>query len=101
MSEHTVQYETDYMRGYSEGYDAGRAHERKIADAAAAVAATAHADALIDARLEMHDEVLGRIHRMKEKAIRARDIAKAKTIEAVIQSVRTMFAEPDQEESET
>jgi hypothetical protein len=91
----------DYLRGYRDGYDAGRAREREIADASAAKAATAHADALIDARLEMHDDVLGRIYRMREKAVRSGDLSKAATIEAVFQSVRAMLADPAREESET
>jgi hypothetical protein len=93
---------TDYARGYADGYDAGRAHERTIAGDAAAKAATAHADAIIDARLEMHDEVLGRIHRQLEKSVRAgANNTEIMTIRAIIQSVRKMFAEPDREESET
>ena len=93
---------SDYARGYDDGYQAGVAHERERAAADAAATATAHADALIDARLEMHDEVLGRIHRMRDKAIRrGANTTEIMTIRAIIQSVRTMLADPAREEIET
>ena len=93
---------SDYARGYDDGYQAGVARERERAAADAAATATAHADAIIDARLEMHDEILALIVRERDRAIRSgASTTEIMTIRAILQRVRTMLADKGREESET
>jgi hypothetical protein len=95
---------SDYARGYDDGYQAGVAHERERALASETEQQTAIADALIDARMEMHNEVLELIARERDRAIRSgANTTEIMTIRAILQRVRTMLvlAYPAREESET